>query len=111
MQPCPRWHGPNSPFKYPKPKWTYGKNSVYSVCNYCGSMHPDRFFRNIKEGIKLSPTDKNYKVYVETGKHGMDKFYWYHLNEEEKKKFVSLMNEGKVKNGLSFPAVTLFHGA
>ena len=33
--------------------------------DYDGSLHPDLFMELVKAGAALTPTDKNYKVYVE----------------------------------------------
>lgn len=47
--------------------------------------------------IVLTPTDKNYKVYVE-GAGINTKFYFQHLSTDQKKRFVDCMNEtGKLK--------------
>lgn len=35
------------------------------TCSYCGSISPERFLAAVKDGAKLTPTDKNYKVYVD----------------------------------------------
>lgn len=35
------------------------------TCSYCGSISPDIFFKALEDGCKLTPTDKNYKVYVD----------------------------------------------
>lgn len=97
------------------------------TCSYCGSLDPAEFFRVIAEGGELGPTDKNYKVYV-TGSglrqsyrdcpddadcEGPDdcghwvtrdvdqsKFYFQHLSADEQTKFVTLLNENKVKIGV-----------
>jgi len=35
------------------------------TCTYCGSLHPDVFMERAEAGdVRLSPTDKDYKVYV-----------------------------------------------
>lgn len=37
-----------------------------NTCSYCGSLNQDELMRHLEEGnIRLDPTDKNYKVYVE----------------------------------------------
>lgn len=95
-------------------------------CSYCGSLNPDYLMSRIEAGtVQLGPTDKNYKVYVtndggEAFKQtyrgpdcpggddpnkwvwtmrelGMVKFYFQHFTEEQKKRFVQLMNEKKLK--------------
>ena len=35
------------------------------VCSYCGSLHPDDFMSAVKCGNRLTPTDKNYKAYIQ----------------------------------------------
>jgi hypothetical protein len=62
------------------------------TCSYCGSITPEALFEEIGKGSLLSPTDKNYKVYV--GDH--KKFCFYHLNSEQQSMFVDLMNAGKL---------------
>ena len=62
-----------------------------SVCSYCGSLHPDKFMELVESGKKLIPTDKNYKVYMD-----QRKFYFMHLSEDQKKKFVELLNANKI---------------
>ncbi|MFI5422900.1 MAG: hypothetical protein ACHQWH_03035 [Nitrososphaerales archaeon] len=38
----------------------------YHACSFCGSMHPDDFFKAIERDQRMiTGTDKNYKVYVE----------------------------------------------
>lgn len=67
------------------------------TCNYCGSLHPDEFMRRAEAGEELGPTDKNYKVYMSGS--GSGKFYFQHLSEEQKRRFVDLLNEKKLKIG------------
>jgi hypothetical protein len=71
-------------------KWD--KDEGKRRCSYCGSLHPDDFMERVKAGEILTGTDKNYKVYI--GVH--DKFYWYHLSEDQMKEFVDLWNEKKL---------------
>src|ERR1700740_2575045 len=35
------------------------------TCSYCGSLSPTRLFECIEQGVKITPTDKGYKVYVD----------------------------------------------
>ena len=35
------------------------------ACTFCGSMHPEDFFAAIDRGLKIVPTDKSYKLYVD----------------------------------------------
>lgn len=98
-------------------------------CNYCGSLNPDTFMKRLEAGdVKLTPTDKNYKVYVANDggeafkQHFRDcysqgakdckydecthwvtrdvattKFYFQHLSDDQKKRFVELINQKKIK--------------
>ena len=71
-----------------------------NTCSYCGSLNADEFMERVEAGtIKVGPTDKNYKVYVENlGGEPLSaiKFYFQHLSVEQKKRFVDLYNEQRV---------------
>lgn len=73
------------------------------TCSYCGSYSPDMFFKAIEHGCEVVPTDKNYKAYVRGEKapkvHGAGKFYFYHLSDGDKGRFVKLLNEKKINIG------------
>lgn len=59
------------------------------TCSYCGSMSKEDFFKAIEDGNELTPTDKNYKIYVNHTK----KFYFQHLIEpEDQNRFIALVN-------------------
>lgn len=91
-------------------------------CNFCGSLHPDTFMEWIEAGGEVTPTDKSYKAYIkcplpnerygevtedvtEGGGHittvyGREaKFYYQHLSDEQKKRFVDLYNSRTMKVG------------
>lgn len=68
-----------------------------TTCTYCGSLLPSVLFEKIKQGVELTPTDKDYKVYV----GGNSKFYFQHLSLEEKHKFIELYNDKTMK--LEYP--------
>lgn len=92
-----------------------------NTCSYCGSLHPDVFMARLEAGdVELTPTDKSYKVYVYNDggelfnrivKPGEGnwlsewqdrvKFYFQHLNRDQQRRFIELVNEGKVK--IAFP--------
>ena len=59
---CPRREeGPTS-FKLPaEDHWRENE-----TCSFCGSLNPEAFMRHAEAGAKLGPTDKSYKVYVDT---------------------------------------------
>lgn len=75
--------------------WRRGTDGT--SCSYCGSMQPDRVFECIEAGMQITPTDKNYKVYV----GGHRKAYFQHFDEAEKKRFIALFNSKKMK--LAYP--------
>jgi len=68
-------------------------------CSYCGSISPDDLFAAIDSGAELGPTDKNYKVYVKTEDRPYGKFYFQHLDADGQRRFISLLNEGKLNIG------------
>lgn len=79
----------NGPFKLPlDDHWRPD-----GTCSYCGSMKPEALFAAITEGKEITPTDKNYKIYVA----GIKKFYFQHLSGEEQKAFYKLYKDGKLK--------------
>lgn len=65
------------------------------TCSWCGSLNPDEFMRRAEAGDELGPTGKSYKVYV----GARDKFCFQHLDEEQKKRFVELLVQGRLKIG------------
>lgn len=65
-------------------------------CSWCGSLHPDEFMRRIQEGDVVTPTDKNYKAYLEAP---WAKFYFPHLSEDQRHEFVDLLNAKKINLG------------
>lgn len=70
------------------------------ACSYCGSLNPDTFMARLEAGdIQIGSTDKSYKVYV-TNWGGAElhtvKFYFQHLDEKQKQRFVELFNEKKL---------------
>jgi len=86
---CPSNPGIDSPFKVPLEDTWRDDNT----CSYCGSMNPDEFMFKVKEGAKLTPADKDYKVYID----GYNKFYFEHLSKEQKLEFIILLNTNKLQ--------------
>lgn len=79
-------------------KWREDTENNVKTCNYCGSINQDQFMQLVEEGkISLGATDKNYKVYCHLENGKQLKFYFQHLSEEQRKKFVDLYNERKIK--------------
>lgn len=93
-------------------------------CSYCGSLHPDDFMARVEAGdAELVGTDKDYKVYIhnaggspfkQTYRENADvpiddlskwttreiqehKFYWYHLSEAQKQRFIELWNAKQLR--------------
>lgn len=62
------------------------------TCSYCGSMMPEDVFKAIDEGKKITPTDKNYKIYVDDTK----KFYFQHFSKEDQDKFIEAHNAKRI---------------
>lgn len=101
---CPRaiedGLGPNSPMKGP-----FNGEAVWrpdGTCSYCGSLSPARFFEAVEAGLAVTPTDKNYKAYVPDAPGGSPtgKFYFQHLSDEDKNRFIDLYNAKKMKIGI-----------
>lgn len=107
---------------------------INGQCSYCGSLSGDLFMERLEKGdVVLGSTDKNYKVYV-TNDGGADftrgyrtdslpfeghestnhtwvvdavrttKFYFQHLSEAQRARFIELYNDGKFRfeMGISF---------
>ena len=97
MQPCPRQLSEATlevQRRY-ESKWRRD-----GTCNYCGSLNADALFKAVKAGAEIIPTDKNYKIYIrgETAPdvHGTCKFYFQHFTQDERKKFIDLLNENRI---------------
>lgn len=119
---CPRrGENPGGVFRLPETD-TYRADDT---CSYCGSLNQDTFMARLEAGdILLGATDKSYKVYVtpapgsemlkqttriddrtgdqskwiwETKETDHGKFYFQHLSIEQRKRFVELFNEKKLK--------------
>ena len=97
---CPRRAEVGGAPQFPGPdRWREDQ-----TCSYCGSLSPAKLFEAIEAGTALDPTDKSYKLYI--GKLGADgqeihaspagKFYFQHLSEAERRRFVELSNAGKL---------------
>lgn len=149
MQPCPR-QAESAVMQVQLQHQSHWRED--GTCSYCGSISPEQVFASIEEGFHLTPTDKNYKVYVErrnphagkpsirsssngkeqpnwgTGwikvteenikslptlvltprvgdwvKVGVEsemeevKFYFQHFSEDDKRKFIELLNAKRIR--------------
>ncbi|MCB1422788.1 MAG: hypothetical protein KDJ69_10045 [Nitratireductor sp.] len=95
---CPRGiesgGGPDSPFKAPfngEMEWLDD-----GTCSYCGSISEGAFFNAIEAGAKITPTDKSYKAYIDMPGVGHRKFYFQHLSQEGRARFIDLVNKKKI---------------
>jgi hypothetical protein len=122
--PCPR--EPQGEFFR---RFEYEGRPDDGTCDYCGSLLAGAFMDRLEAGdVVLVPTDKDYKVYVRNDggalfrqSHRTDdartadqsqwvwatrevsetKLYFEHLSEEQGRRFVELLNAGRLK--LDFP--------
>ncbi len=81
---CPRRS--EAPYQITEPPDSWDNQD--GTCSYCGSISPAEMFRRVEAGVKVEPTDKNYKIYI-----GQNKFYLQHLTVEERHKFIKLYND------------------
>lgn len=109
VQYCPRAvmegrGGPNSPFNPP-----FNGEMVWRTdhtCSWCGSLSGDALMARLEAGdVSLTPTDKNYKVYVnnaggEAFTMSCPKFYFQHFTRDQQTRFIELYNAGKIKMGV-----------
>ncbi len=84
---CPRRVEMMHPITQPPDSWRDDH-----TCSFCGSLDPVMFLEALENGEEVEPTDKNYKAYVK----GKSKFYFQHLDEEQKLKFIDLLNSKKL---------------
>ena len=93
--------GEMGPWKREENLDTWTKRGDFEICDFCGSMNPDEFMRLVREGFQVGPTDKSYKVYVQspdgTGREG--KFYFQHLTIDQRVEFVELLNNREINIG------------
>lgn len=99
---------PDSPFKFAGTDLDYYRED--DTCSYCGSLSPEIFLDGIEKGnFEIGPTDKNYKAYVRRlageklplSEGNMAKFYFQHFSEDQKHKFIELLNAKRIK--FSYP--------
>ncbi len=68
------------------------------TCSYCGSYSPSKLMEHLEAGtVELEGTDKNYKAYLHVEGRAHTKFYFMHLDEPQKRRFVDLYNEKKLR--------------
>ena len=98
---CPRaienGGGPESSFAPPFNGEMHWRED--GTCSYCGSVSEEALFNAIEAGAKITPTDKSYKVYVDVKANGAGKFYFQHLSEQGRTRFIDLLNAKKINFG------------
>jgi hypothetical protein len=81
--------------------WRHNENIDYwndaHQCSFCSSLRPSKLFELLEKGVGLEPTDRNYKVYLDSPDRA--RVYFHHFSEDDKKKFTQLMLEKKIKIG------------
>ena len=96
MHPCPRMPPPGSPFNLP----TESKWRADDTCSFCGGLNPDKVLDLLGDGsARMVPTDKNYKLYLwsRTLPNDQRKTYFYHFTDEQKTRFVEMVNDGRAQ--------------
>lgn len=97
-------------------RWQKFKSNGDRVCSFCGSLHPEDFFRlvgvaaaapatgHLREHVSIEPSTKSYKIYVHqpgvrNGHEGGMKFYTHHLPRDGESRILVTpeQNEGYKK--------------
>lgn len=63
------------------------------TCSYCGSLHPEVAIKLIESGSLVTPTDKNYKIYL--GDHS--KVYFQHFSQSHVDRFIEIYNANRMR--------------
>lgn len=67
------------------------------VCTMCHALHPDDFMADLAAGHIIEPTTKSYKAYIlDPATRRRCKFYYVHLNAEQRARLVDMLNDGQV---------------
>ena len=71
QQTCPRRLSDWGPWERTEglDRWVTDRGMAAQVgpsCDFCGSLHPDRFMELVRDGWIVGPTDKRYKAYLES---------------------------------------------
>ena len=93
---CPRVAEATLPIQIDHGKAAHWRHD--GTCSYCGSITEKAFFAAVEAGQEIHPTDKSYKAYVMPGH---DKFYFQHLSDAGRDRFIELAN-AKTMN-LAYP--------
>jgi hypothetical protein len=65
-------------------------------CPFCGSLTETKFMERVRNGDRLGPTDKSYKVYLADP---WDKFYFQHFSGALSREFFDLFQAGRLNIG------------
>lgn len=61
-------------------------------CSFCGSLDPETLLTWMSNGARITPTDKTYKLYISINNARDQKFYFQHLNQEQRTQFIAMYN-------------------
>lgn len=124
-QSCPRRLNEMGPWSHtegldswvtPRDRRSPSRRDPGPLCSFCGSLEPGRFLELVGEGWVVDPTLKTYKAYLTEVLHaepatvrpgkplppvvcGRAKFYFPHLVEPQKLRFIELYNTHVMKVG------------
>lgn len=65
------------------------------TCSHCGGLKPSIALEKIKAGSEIIPTDKNYKMYIDS----TTKVYFNHFSESQAVELVTLIETKEAKIG------------
>lgn len=61
-------------------------------CSFCGSLDPETLLTWMANGGRITPTDKPNKLYISMNTYREQKFYFQHLNQEQRTQFIAMYN-------------------
>lgn len=73
----------------------------YAACSYCGSLHPETALELMANRARVTPTDKDYKAYIEVPSAALSgcwtgKLYFQHLTVPQQERLIALNNERRI---------------
>lgn len=86
---CPRRLESAAAAQFPEPDSWRDDNT----CSYCGGLNPDEVIKLLEVGSEVTPTDKNYKMYISDNR----KVYFQHFEDSHRGKLIDLHNARKIK--------------
>lgn len=78
--------------------WRVYATGAPATCCYCGSINADVFMSMVEDQrVTLTPTDDSQKVYVDGEGLQSAKFYFEHMSDAQRRRFIELYNERKLR--------------